>query len=191
MRTNDRFSVVETLTAGPRRIVLRANPRHAWPAPAVDTRRLDAGDNRQHPWPPSHAQRTTPRTPRGAHSACVQRPAGEILVRADTSRADELIATLRSRRKQRRSEILAVSAAVAVVVALVVAVLLGVLAAVIAGALTFPLAYRAVALGPAALDRDERGRERPTAPGADATPASPVRARDAEPFQRERSVNGY
>ncbi len=65
---------------------------------------------------------------------------------------------------------LVIASALAVVVALVVAVVLGGLAAVIAGALTFPIAYGAVALGLAALDRDSRRGEGPTAPGADATP---------------------
>jgi hypothetical protein len=287
VRTNDRFSVVETLTAGPRRIVLRANPRHTWPEPAVDRRRLDTEHNRKgSPVATEPSQqydaKDSSREPPGIRPA----PFGRILVLADTSRSDELIAALRGRRLQRRSEILVVgplvasrlaafadddattrvshdrvarmvdaltaagfaargvvgdsnprqavedtlrgedvdeviivagdvdgrdalldglhtqlqaltdrpvssvavaaaaaelprnagrlplviSAAVAVGVALAVAVALGGLVAIIAGALTFPIAYGAVALGLAALNRDDRRGEGPTAPGADATP---------------------
>ena len=64
---------------------------------------------------------------------------------------------------------LVIASAVALVAALVVAVVLGGIAAIIAGALTFPVAYGAVALGFAARDRGGRRGDGPAAPGTDAT----------------------
>ena len=64
---------------------------------------------------------------------------------------------------------LIIASAVALVAALVVAVVAGGLAAIIAGGLTFSIAYSAVALGLAALDRDGRRGDGPAVHGAGAT----------------------